>query len=588
MKKFILLLFLHLFFTPLSLHAAEINLETNILQANDNIFIEINLELPKGAYTYAPTYSAYPTKFVLNNFLESAPILYYQDVKERHDTLTNTFLPLYEGKIKYFIKLKKNDVEKLNDKLSLSISFLLCTDKNCTPFKEIIDLNYIKNIETLPNINSNTLLNLDKSYKNLNLDYNIDNKSNMISDANLFSFTPKIYNYSVEATNYSMALLLGFIAGLILNFMPCVLPVITIKFASILQAINKDSKQRDEEIKLYSLYYSFGIITLFLILAVLVGFFDLLWGQLFQNIYFIILLTGLIFMFALSLLGLFYFPLFNINVKAKNYPRLESFLQGLLATIIATPCSGPLLGGVLAFSLTLPLHLLITVFISTGIGMAFPYILVYFFPKLVAKIPRTGKWTIVLEKILGYIFIITCIYLLSLLPEAMLYKAIIYLFFVYFFISIYAMVSEKKNHIFYAIIIFIIHSLCSYTLLNYSDKNDTILWEEFSYNEFASSIGQYNLLVNFTANWCPTCKIIEKTSLKDENIKVLLEEYNLKLIKVDMTEDNKIQSQLLRSLNSNSIPLIAIFPKGENSFSPIILRDVFTYNQLQKVLKDNL
>ncbi len=587
MKKIVLLLFC-LYILPQFAYANQISIDKNLYEYNDNYYLNIELNIPENSYIYSPNYTVYPTEFILYDTLKnSKTTMYYPVVAESYDELSKKKLELYTNTINYYILLDKNN---LFDNLSNSyttLSFLLCSSKNCTPYIERIDLSNL--YSNILNAKQDDIFRMLENYNSINIEnksgiYEINSSNKTINISPTFNFIPREYSNAIHASNYLLALFFGLIAGLVLNFMPCVLPVIAIKFTSLLQAINVNDKE-NKVIKQYSLFYALGILSFFSILAFLVGYFDLIWGQIFQSTYFIIVLSGLLFMFSLSLFNVFYFPFFDIKISKPQKPRLEAYFQGILATLVATPCSGPLLGGVLAFSLTLPLHLLLTVFLATGLGMSIPYLGIYFFPNLVHCIPKSGTWTIILEKILAYIFLLLCLYLLSMLPNELLYKAIIYLFLVFFFISIYSYFSEKKHYIVYAIILFFIHSTCSFIVLSY-ENNSKNLWTNFTNEFFHEQITNEIILLNFTADWCPTCKVIENTSLNDKNLQKLIEKHNVKLIKVDMTNQNNEHKELLKSLNSISIPLLAIFPTGIQAYSPIILRDIFTYNDIENVLKE--
>ncbi|MBU1249065.1 MAG: thioredoxin family protein, partial [Proteobacteria bacterium] len=106
----------------------------------------------------------------------------------------------------------------------------------------------------------------------------------------------------------------------------------------------------------------------------------------------------------------------------------------------------------------------------------------------------------------------------------------------------------------------------------------------FNASELRAELGTKQLAVDFTADWCPTCKVLEATVLTNENVSVWAEQYDTTFIRADLTEDNPEAEALLRSLGSQSIPLVAVFPQGNNASSPIVIRDLFTAGQLEEAL----
>lgn len=552
--------------------------------SQEKLILALILDFEENTYTYAPNYEKYPTQFNIDNLNY---ILYYTQVEKSYDSLTKENLELYKGKNLYFLLFDEENLEDIyKNSFNLDISLLLCSDINCTPYKDTISINLPK-IAEIENFENSSLYNKFQNMQSINIESNLkkEDNSNLNQHVIAFNFMPQDYSSSMEVKSFALALLLGLMAGFILNLMPCVLPVIAIKIASLVQASNHDEHKRDILIRTHSFYFALGILSLFAVLALFFGFFEMMWGAIFQNVYFVIILTGLIFMFGLSLTGLFSLPILNIRTPQTSSLRLNSYLQGLFATLLATPCSGPLLGGVLGFSLTLPLHLLLLLFFATGFGMALPYFILCVRPSLIRFIPKSGNWTLIMEKALAYMLFATSLYLLSILPEDMLYKTLIYLFFISFFLWLFTFAERSKHAILWGIFLFSIHSFCSYTIFKPLEENYSLVWHEYNSQDFMQNLGNKAMLVNFTADWCPTCKLIEKTVLSYENIQNLVKKYDLILVKVDLTYANEENEALLKSLQSASIPLVAFFPEGIFAYSPILLRDIFTFKQLESVLE---
>ncbi len=570
-------------------------------EEKNSLLLYLELDFVEDFYTYDPKYPAFPTSFKI---LNEDYTLYYPQVEKSYDPLTGKELKLYSNTLKYFILLNNSSslssTNLKSNSIELQSSFLICSASNCMP--------YTKNVTiSLPTADSLTDIKASPLY-----DYFISSEHFFVSEASAssqvstlstinkvelsiennenedysFDFAPLVASSTIEATSFLLALILGLTAGFILNFMPCVLPVVAIKINSLLQSANFNPDRQDAMIRTHALYFSLGIVTLFTFLAFLFGFFEMMWGAIFQNVYFIIFLASIIFLFALSFLHVFTLPMFNISTPKTNSSKIDSYFQGLVTTLIATPCSGPLLGSTLGFSLTLPIPMLILVFISTGLGMALPYLLLALFPPFIKFIPRSGAWTEIMEKILAFILLLTVLYLISILPEDLIIQTLAYLLSSAFFLYLYSFFRRSKRAKLWAVCLFILHVGLSSIIFS-PESEEQLAWQDYSYSEFKNELGNTNIIVDFTADWCPTCQVLKETVLTYENLKPLVDAYNIKLVRVDMTKHNKAQQDLLQSINSASIPVLALFRKDIFAYSPILLRDVYTFNQLKHEIEEN-
>ena len=402
-----------------------------------------------------------------------------------------------------------------------------------------------------------------------------------------YDFTPQHLEGSFQIDGWARAVGLGLLAGLILNFMPCVLPVLTMKFSMLLDA-EEDFEKRRRSIREHTLFFAAGIVTWFAILAVLSGVTGILWGQLFQSSEVIFLMLLIVFCMGLSMFDVFHLPVLDLQSHHSSSPRMQAFSTGMFTTLLATPCSGPLLGGVLAWGITKPLPVLMTIFAATGVGMATPYVLLACFPKLLRFLPRPGAWLSVLERVLGFLLMGTAIYLFSLLPPALHVKTLITLLVAATTAWIWGRWGSLRGSItrrmFLGAFAFAAIFLSGFWAF-LPEQKEIVPWVEFSEEEFRASLGKKAMIVEFTADWCPTCKVLERTTLAAPNLLPILDQYSLTAMKVDMTFKNDSHQTLLKSLNSASIPLLAIFPEGEGAARPVILRDIYTTTDLHLALR---
>ena len=225
-------------------------------------------------------------------------------------------------------------------------------------------------------------------------------------------------NVQQTETNLSVprAILFGLLGGLILNIMPCVLPVIGLKILSFVQ---QSGHNRGKAFTL-NVWYSAGLLAVFLILASLaVGPQKLGWGQLFAETWFPISLCAVVFVMALSFMGVWEVPLpgFAASGKAGKLAAQEgpvgAFFKGALTTLLATPCSAPFLAPALVWAAAQPPWLTYVVFTSVALGMASPYLLIGAFPELLRFLPKPGAWMETFKQFMGFVLMGTVVYLLT-------------------------------------------------------------------------------------------------------------------------------------------------------------------------------
>ncbi len=404
-----------------------------------------------------------------------------------------------------------------------------------------------------------------------------------------YQFTPQYHAQSLEPESLLFALVLGLVAGLTLNVMPCVLPVLMIKITGLLSFSAFDKNRIKPHFRRYNLFFAAGVMVWFALLALLMAGVGLAWGGLFQQKELVFGLMMLTFLLGLSLFEVFALPIpgFQLRGASQNRPDAEAFLSGMTVTLLATPCSGPLLGGVLAFAALQSTFVQVLIFVCTGLGMALPYIALAAFPGMAKFLPKPGAWMITVERIAGFFLMGTALYLLSILPESIHLASLCALLasaFAAWFWGRFASLKESAGRRLVTgclcLACVVVASFCALT----PSSQPSAHWEAFSPARFASGLGKKPLLVEFTADWCPTCKALEKTTLRPERLQKLAQKYNLALIRVDLTEPNPHGNDLLKALGSVSIPLTAIFPAGNMSQTPVVLRDIYTFSQLETAL----
>lgn len=385
-----------------------------------------------------------------------------------------------------------------------------------------------------------------------------------------------------KGTNNSLLffLLFAFLGGLILNVMPCVLPVISIKLFSLLS-------QRDESksrIVKHNLFYTLGVISTFMLFgAIVVGLKSageaVGWGFQLQSPRFVGVMILVLFIMTLNLFGLFEFftpggrSLGGVDVKDTIW---GDFLGGVLATILSTPCSAPFLGTALTFAFSGESYLLFLTFLFIGLGLASPFILTAIFPSLIKLLPKPGMWMEHLKKFLGLSLILTTVWLLdvfsALVPTSSLViklnTLLALIFFAFYFAKNISSKFWKKSLIFvFPLLLFININMANFkstpgesTALLNEKQSEGLPWEKWTPEKMQALKGEL-IFIDFTAKWCFTCKINEKLVLNTNSFKELVKERKVRLLLADWTKRDPVITKFLRSQNLVGVPAYFIQTK---------------------------
>ena len=397
--------------------------------------------------------------------------------------------------------------------------------------------------------------------------------------------------------NFLIIVIISLIAGFILNFMPCVLPVLSIKISRFISL--KNSGQITS--KYDFLATSLGIIVSFLILAFTSIIIKTMggsvgWGIHFQQPIFIALMLIIILLFSASLFGLF-----NLNLPSFIYSKIDKYLstkvsslaffEGVFATLLATPCSAPFLGTAVGLALSSSSYLTLTIFILLGLGMSFPYLLFFIFPKFLNFLPKPGRWMNKLNIILGLSLIFSAIWLLKILLKLTNFNLII---FVLVITSILVFIfSDRKLYrsFFFILSLFIIilpirfEETITANIINKFYKNDNLIWVEFDETKIDKYLDQNKIVfIDITADWCITCKVNDILVLDSKKIKNLLNSEDVVLMRGDWTHEDKNISSFISNWQRFGIPLNVVY--GPSVEKGILFPEILTKNLIEKnVLK---
>jgi len=205
----------------------------------------------------------------------------------------------------------------------------------------------------------------------------------------------------------------AFLAGFILNFMPCVLPVIGLKVMSFVHQAGQNPRQ----IFLLNAMFCLGMISVFMVLAFLAVSSGLGWGQQFEGLTFKIVMIAVVVVFGLSFFGVWEIPLPGFGSGGGGLEQKEgltgAFFKGILTTLLATPCSGPMLIPAIIWAMAQPATVTYLVFLALGLGMGAPYLVIGVYPKLVSSLPKPGPWMETFKKVMGFIMLGTAVFLIG-------------------------------------------------------------------------------------------------------------------------------------------------------------------------------
>ena len=399
---------------------------------------------------------------------------------------------------------------------------------------------------------------------------------------------------SSNAGGLGQFLLFAFLGGLILNVMPCVLPVIAIKVLSFVQQAGEDRSR----IFLLNATYSLGVISVFMLLATLAAFAGTSWGGQFQSVEFLVAMSALVFVMGLSLLGVFEIPIpgFVGSSAGGHQEGLGgAFMTGIFATILATPCSGPFLGPTLGWSIQQPPAVIYMIWGMMGLGMSSPYLLFGLFPGAVRFLPKPGNWMIRFKQIAGFIMLGTTVFLLSILEESYLIPTLVMLLGVglgvWMIGNLYTLSSPPATRwkVRFA-------ALCTVGLVSgygyhLASADEKLHWEPFTPDAVAAALKDGRpVMVDFTADWCLTCKVVEKTTLNTNSTRDVVDTHGFVTLKADWTDGSDEIRDLLNRLGGDSIPTLAVFSPARPT-EPIVLRDAWSQStliqQLQTVVAEN-
>ena len=538
-----------------------------------------------------------------------------------------------------------------NEEIGVSVDFLICADV-CIPEKAYIKTSIadipLDNkldffIEQVPNvtlpteayISGNTLkLKFSKTDKSIDQVYFYSDVENVVEHSAVQKLTEEEHNYSLKIQLFDssklseisgvividgkpfevkstvmntpeielfdeltllQAVIFAFIGGLILNLMPCVFPVISLKVLSFV-SMGGESLSR---IRLHSLSFAVGVVVTFLTIAFAIILLKqsgsiLGWGFQLQSPVMVSILALIMFIIGLVLL-------MDINIgtsltrlgsKADMNPNyMNSFSTGVLAVIVASPCTAPFMGAAIGYAILQPAIITLPVFLSLALGFAFPYLLLTAKPGLISSIPKPGKWMETLKEFFAFPMFATSLWLLWVFSIQVDSDQLISLLICFFAVSIFMWIYKSFTNQFIFFGSFLLTILFLFTQINnFSSSqeishrlNDSLDSWYFGIEEEYQEL-QQAYFINYTAAWCITCQANDKVALSRMKVKEFMAANDIKYVVADWTNKDKNILDALNVYGRSGVPLYVYWKPGmeKPQILPAILTEKIVLDALKK------
>jgi thiol:disulfide interchange protein DsbD len=394
-------------------------------------------------------------------------------------------------------------------------------------------------------------------------------------------------------------LLFGFLGGFILNLMPCVLPVISLKIFGFVQ----QAGQSRQKIFRSGIAFAIGIFAWFIALAVLLIALkgagrDVTWGGFqFTNPYFVLVLSVIVLVFALNLFGVFEVSLpqsvsRSLLSTSDRKDLLGSFFQGVFATVLATPCTAPFLGTALGFAFTQSAAIILAMFVAIAAGMSAPYLLLSAQPAWLRFLPRPGPWMLHVKQFMGFLLLATLLFLLYVLGAERGLEGAIWASCFLLVISVACWMkgafvvptaSAMKRTIVFALMLVLLIGSGVYFIgdkfhsakIASADSQIHGDWHPFTPERLQTELDQgRTVFVDFTAAWCLTCKFNEASVLEARDVREAFQRHGIVKLKADWTNGDPVITKLLQHFGRPGVPLYVLYP-GKNE-EPIVFPEVLT------------
>lgn len=406
------------------------------------------------------------------------------------------------------------------------------------------------------------------------------------------------------ATLFALMLGAAFLGGIILNAMPCVLPVLTLKLYGLVSHAESDPAHNRKA----GLAYTAGILVSFwalagAVIAAKTAFgMSVGWGFQFQSPLYVASLSTIVFAFALSLFGTFEIPALGMD-KASEATQKEGvvgdFFYGVFATLLSTPCSAPFLGFAVGFAFSQPPAIVALFFTLIGLGLAAPYLMVAFIPALFRYMPKPGAWMETFKQLMGFTLLATALWMVDVLGSLLGADGMSGFLFFLAFVALGAWIfghfgglaASGRRQLAAAGGALAVAAFGGYLFLDLRvppaedcasakeissdlDFEHEIPWQAFS-PEAVEGLAGRTVFIDFTADWCLTCKVNERTVLETRTVREAFAKHGVVPLKADWTRRDDTIGAWLAKYGRAGVPFYLVIP-ADRAQAPIPLSEVIT------------
>lgn len=476
--------------------------------------------------------------------------------------------------------------------IRLNVDWIAC-DKECVPGNQEISI-------TLPVVAVSAPVQALNAEKFATVGFN-----GSVADIGKPQTNPQPSGQSTVTTSdkpgFFLALLMAFGGGVLLNLMPCVLPVISLKIFGFV----KQAGQSRKKIFGLGVAYSAGTIGTFLLLALAViaaqfAGYTVGWGFQFQQPLFVVAMIALVTVMSLGLFGVFFVQVSSGNNGLERMAQTEgwagAFAKGVSATLLSTPCTAPLLGSAMGFAFSQPWWGVLAIFFTVGLGLSSPYLLLSWQPGWLRFLPKPGAWMEHFKEAMGFLMLATGVWLLYVLGQQCGLLAVNATLIFLLVVSACAWAigrfagfdSSRKRRWFVWLVALVAsgatfwHFVRPSLTANNSGAQVTsswtangIHWEPYSQQSLQSNLASGKIvLIDFTADWCLTCKLNEQI-LNSSSVVSKLVSANVTVLQADWTRGDPEITAALAKYGRSGVPLYVIYSPARPT-EPILLPEIIT------------
>ncbi|MCS5572790.1 MAG: thioredoxin family protein, partial [Pseudomonadales bacterium] len=377
-----------------------------------------------------------------------------------------------------------------------------------------------------------------------------------------------------------LAILFAFLGGLILNLMPCVFPVLSIKILSLVDSVHSSG----HSLRLHGWIYAAGVVASFVAIALILillrlGGEAIGWGFQLQSPLVLALLAYLFFLIALNLLGIFEIgtSVMSLGGLGPSSGYLASFATGVLATVVAAPCTVPFMGAAVGFALTQSTMISLVIFGALGTGMAVPYLLLCYSPALQARLPAPGRWMQVLKEVMAFPMFASAIWLIWVLglqtsPTGMMQVLAGVLL---LGLAVWVLNNSRNAGMgrFIAALL-IVGAVYPVIRLEVPEPDEMTIsdsavvshqaqeFERYERQALTDAVHRGPVFVNFTAAWCITCKVNEVTVLSTVSVRQAMAANGVTYFRADWTSEDPVITAALAEYGRGGVPLYLLYRQG--------------------------